>query len=180
MKHLTTPSSQTCHENGAALIVGLVFLVMLTMLGITAIQTSTLEERMAGNARDVSLALQSAEMALRQGEAQINARSEQTATSTGYYDVESTSPGPAPDPSDSNNWTIAKARLLTGITFVTGTTLSAPPLLWIEKQPNSPLSVASMKTVQVRDVEPFYVTAHSTGSSGSANVTLQSAFRRMK
>ncbi|HZX15523.1 MAG TPA: PilX N-terminal domain-containing pilus assembly protein [Pseudomonas sp.] len=42
-----TPSQQT----GATLIVALVFLVVLTIAGITAMQFSTLEERMASNSQ---------------------------------------------------------------------------------------------------------------------------------
>ena len=52
-------------ERGAVLIVALLFLVMLTMLGITAMTGTTMEERMAGNARDNSIAFQAAEAALR-------------------------------------------------------------------------------------------------------------------
>lgn len=52
-------------QRGAVLIVALLFLVMLTMLGITAMTGTTMEERMAGNARDNSIAFQAAEAALR-------------------------------------------------------------------------------------------------------------------
>lgn len=52
-------------EKGAVLIVALLFLVMLTLLGVTAMTGSTMEERMAGNARDTSVAFQAAEAALR-------------------------------------------------------------------------------------------------------------------
>lgn len=58
-------------QRGAALIVGLIFLVILTLLGVTAMQSSTLEERMAGNARDRNLAFQAAEAALRDAERDI-------------------------------------------------------------------------------------------------------------
>ena len=58
-------------QRGAALITGLIFLVVLTMIGITAARMSTLEERMAGNMRDRSLAMQAAEMALRDAERDI-------------------------------------------------------------------------------------------------------------
>jgi type IV pilus assembly protein PilX len=55
-------------ERGAALIVSLVFLLIMTILGVTAIRNTTLEERMAGNLRDSNLAFQAAEAALREGE----------------------------------------------------------------------------------------------------------------
>jgi type IV pilus assembly protein PilX len=52
-------------ERGAVLIVALLFLVILTMLGVTAMSSTTMEERMAGNTRDSNLALEAAEAALR-------------------------------------------------------------------------------------------------------------------
>jgi len=55
-------------QRGTALVMTLVFLVLLTMLGITAINTSTLEERMAGNTKDQNLSFQAAETALRAAE----------------------------------------------------------------------------------------------------------------
>lgn len=54
-------------QSGAVLIVSLLFLVVLTMLGITAMTSTTFEERMAGNARDASIAQHAAEAALRAG-----------------------------------------------------------------------------------------------------------------
>jgi len=65
-----------CHpsklrQTGAALITGLIFMVVLTMIGVTAARMSTLEERMSGNMRDRSIALQAAEIALRDAEADV-------------------------------------------------------------------------------------------------------------
>ena len=55
-------------ERGAALIVGLVMLLIMTLIGATAMQSTTLQERMAGNTRDRHLAFQASEAALRAGE----------------------------------------------------------------------------------------------------------------
>jgi type IV pilus assembly protein PilX len=52
-------------QQGAVLIVSLMFLVILTMLGLTAMTSTTFEERMAGNSRDAALAFQAAEAAMR-------------------------------------------------------------------------------------------------------------------
>lgn len=52
-------------QKGAVLIVALLFLVVLTMLGVTAMTGTTLEERMAGNARDGAVAMHAAEASLR-------------------------------------------------------------------------------------------------------------------
>ena len=55
-------------QSGAVLLVSLIFLLLLTILGLSAIQSSTLQERMAGNARDVNTAFQAAEAAMREAE----------------------------------------------------------------------------------------------------------------
>lgn len=55
-------------QTGMALITGLIFMVVLTLLALAAMRTTTLEERMSGNARDRDMAFQSAEAALRVGE----------------------------------------------------------------------------------------------------------------
>lgn len=55
-------------ERGAALVVSLVLLLVVTILGVTSMRTTTLQERMAGNTRDRHLAFQAGEAALRAGE----------------------------------------------------------------------------------------------------------------
>lgn len=59
------------HQAGITLVVSLIFLLLLTILGITAMNTSTLQEKMSGNLRDQDMALQAAESALRGGEAAL-------------------------------------------------------------------------------------------------------------
>jgi type IV pilus assembly protein PilX len=55
-------------ERGAVLVVALVFLVLLTLLSITAASHSLLQQRMAGGLRDAQLAEMGAEAALRGAE----------------------------------------------------------------------------------------------------------------
>jgi len=56
------------YQGGAVLIVGLLLLLILTLISAAAMQSTILEERMAGNQRNVNIAFQAAEGALRQGE----------------------------------------------------------------------------------------------------------------
>ncbi len=51
-------------QRGAVLAIVLMFLLLLTIIGISALNTTTLEERMAGNLKDRQLAFQSAETAI--------------------------------------------------------------------------------------------------------------------
>lgn len=59
------------HQSGAAMVMGMILLVLLTLLGLTALGTSVMEERMAANARDRIRAFQAAEAALRSCESSI-------------------------------------------------------------------------------------------------------------
>jgi type IV pilus assembly protein PilX len=56
------------YQSGAVLIVSLIMLLLLTLIGTTSMQSTSLEEKMAGNIRDENLAFQAAETALRTGE----------------------------------------------------------------------------------------------------------------
>ena len=58
-------------ERGTALIFALVMLLLLTLLGITAVTTSSLQEKMAGNMRDQYTAQQAGDSILRDGEALV-------------------------------------------------------------------------------------------------------------
>jgi type IV pilus assembly protein PilX len=60
----TTKSAMRSNQNGAVLIVALIMLLVLTILGVAALQGSNMEERMAGNMHDRNLAFQAAETGL--------------------------------------------------------------------------------------------------------------------
>ena len=59
------PSYQARSEQGAVLVTGLIFLVVLTLLGVAAMSINSMEERMAGNSRDLNIAFQAAGSGLR-------------------------------------------------------------------------------------------------------------------
>lgn len=55
-------------QTGSALIISLLMLLVMTMLGITSMSTSTLQEKMAANDRNQKVAFQNAEIALNDSE----------------------------------------------------------------------------------------------------------------
>ena len=59
-------------QSGAVLVVALLFLLIITMLGVSSMQSTTGEERMSGNVRDTNNAMQAAEAALRDAWFDIN------------------------------------------------------------------------------------------------------------
>ena len=64
-------SAYSQKQTGAVLIMGLVLLMALTIVGVAMIGNNTLEQRMAGNAYDSSLAFNAAETASRDIESRI-------------------------------------------------------------------------------------------------------------
>lgn len=60
--------SRHARQNGASLVVAMVVMLILSILGLAAMNNSTLQERMANNMRDRNVALQAAELALRDAE----------------------------------------------------------------------------------------------------------------
>lgn len=65
------PTRAPRRQGGAALAISLIFLLILTLLGITAMSGSTVQERLAGNQRDLELAFEAAEAALRDAETDL-------------------------------------------------------------------------------------------------------------
>jgi type IV pilus assembly protein PilX len=59
-------------QKGAILIVALVMLLLLTVIGISSMRGTTLQERMASNMRDQNMALQAAESSLRKAESVLD------------------------------------------------------------------------------------------------------------
>lgn len=55
-------------ECGAILVVSLIMLLLVTVLGLSTIGTTTMQEKMAANTRDKDLAFQAAELALKVAE----------------------------------------------------------------------------------------------------------------
>jgi type IV pilus assembly protein PilX len=87
-------------QSGAILIIALVMLLLLTIIGVTSMSTTTLEEKMAGNMHEYHLAFQAAEAALREGEKYLEETALITADSSqGIHDR-----GDAPEPLDESTW----------------------------------------------------------------------------
>jgi Tfp pilus assembly protein PilX len=66
-----SPAMQKQH--GVVLVVGLIMLLLVTLIGVTAVQTTTLQEKMAANQQERHKALQAAEAAARYGWSTLNA-----------------------------------------------------------------------------------------------------------
>lgn len=68
--HRSSPAPR--RQRGAVLVVSMLLLLVMTVLALTASQATQMEERMAGNARDLDLAFQASEAGVRGAEMRID------------------------------------------------------------------------------------------------------------
>lgn len=80
---MTKNYSTISRQHGAVLFVALVFLLLLTLLGLTASSTSILQERMTGGMRNAQLAMMGSESALRGGEVDLWTAASRSSFATG-------------------------------------------------------------------------------------------------
>ncbi len=68
MKYQNRIGPDLRRQRGAILVTSLLLLLSLTVIGVSVVQITRMQERMAGNTRDLNLAFQGAEAGLRDGE----------------------------------------------------------------------------------------------------------------
>jgi len=103
VKRPSRPVPSLRGQRGSVLILSLVLLVILTLLGLSGMETATMEERMAGNMRNKQLSFNASESAPRAGEAFLattvgNTRPDAVASSPSTSQVWEAN---APDPNTS-------------------------------------------------------------------------------
>lgn len=175
-------------QRGSALMMGLIMLLVITMIGLTAMQTTTQQERMAGNLRDRNIAFQAAETALRRGESALMQRciKDGDFPGVGTYDIDDVAPrafingaANASKASWENN-----SHLFDGFnaacdmaeTHVELSESRDPPRYFVERQP--PMSGASLEAGVPKTIQVFKVTSRGVGGSDAAVVVLQSSLKR--
>lgn len=163
-------------QRGAALITALLLLVVLTILGMSVMQMSRVQERMAGNTRDINVSFESAEGALRNAEALIAKQTSRPVAcpdSTCQFRALSS----VPDVSNqSREWWTSNATAFADAGGKAMSGVSENPSYVIEE-------IAQVAPIpDPTDPQPgrtFYqVTARSTGASGLANTIVQSTYAR--
>lgn len=187
--------NRPCHQRGAALVVGLIMLLLLTLIGVAGMKDTLLQEKMAGNARDREIALQAAESALRAAEVRLGALTPPAMGAAGLYDVtlSTDTQRTADEVAFWSQWgwdaadSVAYPRTLAGVAE------NNPPRYVIEKldvslssrsgYPGGSSSTAvtaedDFTIVASADVSDYRVTARGVGSTLDAVVILQSTFRR--
>lgn len=174
-------SYQSRPQRGAVLIVALVLLLVLTVLGTASIRDTTMEERMAGNFRDHSAALEAAETALRRGEEGVRVSTTFNLMAfdgtDGTYSVEPTSN--SVDPRTASNFSLSVPASV--LSYGGNLLVSAVPQYYIEQLPEIQ-DLGGDLTVGYQDQAPRYrlyrVTSMASGISPNTEVILQSTYKR--
>ncbi|GAC1305459.1 MAG: hypothetical protein NVSMB10_09410 [Steroidobacteraceae bacterium] len=160
-------------QTGVVLFVALMLLLILSMIGVTVARMQTVEERMARNENNRQLAAQSAEAALRAGEAALgNAPGVATfaGNAGGYYTVSPTTGSVIP----ALNWNVPA-----NVTTYSGPALTAVPAA--VRSPRVVTELVGFGAVPGDDLSsppPTYrVTVQGMSAEGNPSVTLQSIYR---
>ena len=188
-----TANHTLVRQRGAVLVVSLLILLVMTVLGVAAMGSTTLQERMANNNRQQQVAFQAAEAALRAAETFLgNTISDATALRTNFNSVVpvaglyaerapmtgvATYPLPAGfDIYDDNDWLAAGSA----VEVITLTSLTQRPRYIIEYmgRVGAPPNEYSGKKPDTRQFG-FRITAIGWGEGAAPNARylLQSSYR---
>ena len=186
-------------QNGVALAIALILLVIMTLLGLSGVRTVGLEEKMASNTYDRSLAFQAAEAALRAGEDAAQAQSlVNNAGFPVYVDADNTCPAAAvntcnaglcarPDKDCEARWTAATFDWINSTSAAAALNLGplagGVPRYFIEylgnnypNDPDDPNSCSGGPGTPGCTSMRYRVTSISNTGAGRAGVVLQSIY----
>lgn len=189
-------------QRGAVLFVALIFLVILTMLGVSNMHVGIMEERMTGSFRDRNnLAFESAELALREAESYLNGVAVgpfnntitglhpafENGSSSSFWRVRALSSSnpacPGAGTVTAFNWlqtasTDRCSAIQLPVAKMLPGTAEAPKYV-IEELADVPKPGSSVKAGTALDSTKVYrITARGVGGQASSVVILQSTFKR--
>lgn len=161
------------HQRGMVLVVAMMILIIITLLGLSAMRSAGLEERMSGNQYDQNYVFEAAEAALR--EAETVAATPLTFTTTCTNGLCPTPVAGATDRWMDSSFTGWKAATATNSTIVTAQYI-------IEDMGMQPVDGTCQLQYPIEPtclVQMVRITAQATATNGrGTSVTLQSNLRQ--
>jgi type IV pilus assembly protein PilX len=177
--HSSSSLTLQTHQTGAVLIVSLIMLLLLTLIGVTGMQTTSLEEKMTSNMRDKDLAFQAAESALNAAETTLNPVPPAVlptftdAGTGGFYSSTPTTPITDVSLLDSF-WTDAARQKATSTVTGLGNGIATPRYI-IQVMGATDCPGAALGSLLCTN---YRITARATGGSTNAVVILESIYSR--
>jgi type IV pilus assembly protein PilX len=181
-------------QKGAVLVISLLLLLVMTLLGLGASQSTRLQERMAGNQRDQEVALQGAEASLRAAETilspvvnEVLTRCLAPSDSCNSYDMKVLVGNPTAEEEDKVELDLANQSDEWwndfGKDYANATDLGAvstTPEYVIEHKAEV-REVISDSGADLNTFRDFYIaTARSSGITDTAQVVLQTSYARIE
>jgi type IV pilus assembly protein PilX len=170
-------------QRGASLVIAMMFLIVLTVLGLVAVRSSTVQERMAGNDRDRAIAFEAAEAALRDAERDVRVN----LTPADPFDNACTDGLCLPSTVATANWNSISWAGATSRIYGTRTGVGAYPLavanppryiveLMDDVQAGAGSSAGGRPGSSTGNATPYRITARGWGRRPGTQVELQSVF----
>ncbi len=172
-------------QQGVVLIVGLVMVLLITIVGLSAIRGTGLQESMAGNMRDRNTAFQSAESALRFGESIVSIKVKTVpsfdCTKGLCEDQEKTNPAKSVRYWNEDGWQKIAVEVDLGLDYV-----EHQPRVILELLDSDAGSCAAGEgsgigqgsLTMIGDCIPYRITALGYGGDENTQVIVQSAYKR--
>lgn len=170
-------------QAGVVLVFCLVMLLLLTMLGLSGVQSTSMQERMARNARDVNLAFQATEAAIRDAEKYLQANINglgpfQAAGANGNGLYLSAAFDQIP------NWRIAglwdSGNVIVVSTQIVGVAVQPKYIIEYVRTVSSDADLLNIDNIGQDTggglVDIYRVTAYGTGGSPTSHVMIQSTY----
>lgn len=164
-------------ESGTVLVFSLVMLLLLTILGVTAITTSSLQEKMAGNMRDQYVAAHAGDSILRDGEGwlySLTTRPSPLCATTTTDRVWSFDCLPNVTAATDGWWS---SNGFTSALTISQTSQSPRYVLeWLQDVPDSPAKSTGYE--RGKEANYYRVNGWATGASDSVRLIVQDTYRK--
>jgi type IV pilus assembly protein PilX len=161
---------------GAALVTALVLLLILTLLGTTALRNTVMEERMAGNFYDHAVAHEAGETALRTGEGEL--ADDTLYSALGFAGGDGTH---EVDDTDHSISPYEDANFTRGVSSGVSSSVDSTPTFYLEMLPEIRLPASGL-VLGFNDSTPttrhYRVSVKGTGISPNSDARMQSTYRR--
>ncbi|VAX10058.1 Type IV fimbrial biogenesis protein PilX [hydrothermal vent metagenome] len=160
-------------QQGVALVVSLILLLVMTLLGLSSMQATILEEKMAGNFKNRNMSLQAAESALRAAESNLQVTAVLPAFDGSVLGLYQPTISGVPI-WDVITWSISEVIAYTG----TLSDISASPAYIIEEMPIISEAGSSLEVGVAGENRYYRITTRAVGGTATAVVMLQSTYKR--
>ena len=167
-------SSLPGRQTGAVMAVSLIILLMLTLIGITGMRSTLMQERMAGNDRDRNLAFELAESGLRDGELYL------ASPTIGTFSTVTNANGRYIARTDGTTWWSGSQESTTWASDGSGSASgSLPGVSYIIEELQTIAGTNGSLRAGVPGINTYYrVTARGVSGNSNAVVILQSIYKR--